>query len=108
MPKVKLKKDSPPFKTISQVANIMGVETHVLRFWEKEFSQIAPQRSNGRRYYDKEAVDTILKIRALLYEQGLTIEGAKKHLKYRDSEITTSNTSVILQELHKLEKILLS
>ena len=103
MPKVIIEKNIIPFKTISQVANSIGVETHVLRFWEKEFAQIKPQRSNTRRYYTKDDIDLISRIKSLLHEQGFTIEGAKKHLKSQRS----FDGSNILQELYKIEKILL-
>jgi len=102
MPKVTIEKEINPYKTISQVAELMDVETHVLRFWEKEFAQIKPQRSNGRRYYDQEAVNTISQIKSLLYEQGFTIEGAKKHLKGK-SDYSSHD---ILSQLKHLETLL--
>ncbi|PCI48994.1 MAG: hypothetical protein COB49_05310 [Alphaproteobacteria bacterium] len=70
------------FRTISEVANSMGVPQHVLRFWESKFSQIAPmKRGGGRRYYRPEDVEIIEAIRNLLHEDGYTIKGAQKYLK---------------------------
>ncbi len=70
------------FRTISEVANSMGVPQHVLRFWESKFSQICPmKRGGGRRYYRPEDVEIIEAIRNLLHEDGYTIKGAQKYLK---------------------------
>lgn len=70
------------FRTISEVANTMGVPQHVLRFWESKFSQISPmKRGGGRRYYRPEDVEIIEAIRNLLHEDGYTIKGAQKYLK---------------------------
>lgn len=70
------------YKTISEVAQELGVPTHVLRFWESRFPQVKPQRMRGaRRYYRPEDVDVLKKIKTLLYSQGYTIKGARKHVK---------------------------
>jgi len=70
------------FRTISEVADSMGVPQHVLRFWESKFSQICPmKRGGGRRYYRPEDVEIIEAIRNLLHEDGYTIKGAQKYLK---------------------------
>jgi DNA-binding transcriptional MerR regulator len=67
------------FKTISEVASILDVPQHVLRFWESKFPQIKPVKSRGgRRYYRPEDMDTLHTIKDLLYKQGYTIKGAKK------------------------------
>ncbi|MCF6214795.1 MAG: MerR family transcriptional regulator [Emcibacter sp.] len=70
------------FRTISEVADAMGVPQHVLRFWESKFSQITPmKRGGGRRYYRPEDVEIIKVIRKLLHDDGYTIKGAQKLLK---------------------------
>lgn len=70
------------FRTISEVADSLGMPQHVLRFWESKFSQISPmKRGGGRRYYRPEDVETIEAIRKLLHEDGYTIKGAQKFLK---------------------------
>ena len=76
------KKKSGAFRTISEVANALNVEQHVLRFWETKFSQIKPlKRGGGRRYYRPEDVAVVEKIHDLLYAQGYTIKGAQNVLK---------------------------
>ena len=65
------------FFTISKTAKIIGVETHVLRFWEKKFFSINPKKSlSGRRFYSSNDIQTLLMIKKLLYEDGFTIKGA--------------------------------
>ncbi|WP_038033498.1 MerR family transcriptional regulator [Thermopetrobacter sp. TC1] len=70
------------FRTISEVAELLDVPQHVLRFWETRFSQIRPmKRAGGRRYYRPEDVDLLRGIRALLYGEGYTIKGVQKILR---------------------------
>ena len=87
-------KDINAYKTISEVVQILGlksrksesVPTHTIRYWEKEFKQIQPKILNGnRRYYDKKNIDLIKKVHFLLKEQGMTINGVKKILKYKEA-----------------------
>ena len=78
----KAEKSPNAFRTISEVADFMGVPQHVLRFWESKFSQISPmKRGGGRRYYRPEDIEIIEAIRNLLHEDGYTIKGAQKYLK---------------------------
>ena len=81
--KVKEKKKSAgAFRTIREVAGDLGVQQHVLRFWETKFSQIKPlKRGGGRRFYRPEDVLIIKKIHNLLHTQGYTIKGVQKLLK---------------------------
>ena len=75
MSDLKINQDS--FFTISKTAEIIGVQSHVLRFWEKKFSSINPKKSlSGRRFYSSNDIETLLKIKKLLYEDGFTIKGA--------------------------------
>jgi DNA-binding transcriptional MerR regulator len=70
------------FYRIGQVAEIVGVEPHVLRFWETEFRSIRPQKSRkGQRMYSRRDVEKLLKVKDLLYTQGFTIAGARKRLR---------------------------
>ncbi len=79
---------------IGQTAKILQVETYVLRFWESEFPQLSPIRtSKGQRLYTQEDLDLLRKIKYLLYDQGLTIQGAKKKLAEQ------TNWSRLLEEL---------
>ena len=67
---------------IGEVASALGVETHVLRYWETEFRSIRPQKSSrGQRVYSRRDVDTLMRIKELLYERGFTIAGARKQLR---------------------------
>ncbi len=76
------KKSAGAFQTISEVASILGVQQHVLRFWESKFSQIKPlKRGGGRRYYRPEDVKLLKYIQHLLHDEGYTIKGVQKLLK---------------------------
>lgn len=92
------RKSPNAFRTISEVADLMGVPQHVLRFWESKFSQIAPmKRGGGRRYYRPEDVEIIDAIRRLLHEDGYTIKGAQKFLKEH-------GVKTVLEALHSVSK----
>jgi DNA-binding transcriptional MerR regulator len=74
---------------IGEVAQIVGVQPHVLRYWETEFRTIRPQKSHkGQRVYSRRDVEKLLKVKDLLKNQGFTIAGAKK--KLRDPEAQTA------------------
>ena len=75
-------KSPDAFRTISEVADWLGVQPHVLRFWESKFSQVRPvKRAGGRRYYRPNDMLLLGGIRKLLHEDGLTIKGAQKILR---------------------------
>ena len=75
-------KAATAFRTISEVAEELGVAQHVLRFWESKFPAVRPlKRAGGRRYYRPEDVEILRRIRTLLYEEGYTIKGAQKALR---------------------------
>jgi DNA-binding transcriptional MerR regulator len=70
------------FRTISEAAEDLGLEQHVLRFWETRFSQIKPlKRGGGRRYYRPDDVDFLRGLRHLLHDQRYTIKGVQKIIK---------------------------
>ncbi len=72
---------------IGEVAELVGVEPHVLRYWEREFRSIRPTKSaKGQRVYSRRDVENLMRVRALLYGQGFTIAGAKKKLHEAQSE----------------------
>ena len=82
------------YKSIGEVAEILelknlkkgSLSTHTIRFWEKNFKQIKPKIFNSnRRYYDKNSIEVLKKIKYLLKDQGMTIEGVKKMLKKDNS-----------------------
>lgn len=69
------------FFKIGEVSTIIGVETHVLRYWEKEFPTIRPRKSRGgQRLFRRADVETFIKIKTLLKEKGFTVAGARKAL----------------------------
>ncbi|HSO34075.1 MAG TPA: MerR family transcriptional regulator, partial [Labilithrix sp.] len=70
------------FFRIGEVAGLVGVEPHVLRYWEREFRSIRPTKSaKGQRVYSRRDVENLLRVRDLLYRDGFTIAGAKKRLQ---------------------------
>ena len=84
-----INKSDQAYKTIGEVAKILGLKsnrkgvlpTHTIRFWEKQFKQIKPKIINSkRRYYDNECIDLLKKVKYLLKDQGMTINGVKKIL----------------------------
>lgn len=77
-----MEKSPEAFRTISEVADWLGVPTHVLRFWESRFSQVKPvKRAGGRRYYRPSDMALIGGIKQLLHDDGMTIRGVQKLLR---------------------------
>ena len=75
-------KSPQAFRTIREVADWLGIEAHVLRFWESKFSQIRPvKRAGGRRYYRPADMKLIGGIKVLLHDQGLTIRGVQRRIQ---------------------------
>lgn len=75
-------KSKAAFRTIAELAEELGIATHVLRFWETKFEQIKPmKRSGGRRYYRPDDVELIKTIKYYLYDKRYTIEGVQKLFK---------------------------
>ncbi len=67
---------------IGEVSSLVGVEPHVLRYWETEFRSIRPQKSRkGQRIYSRRDVDRLLKVKDLLYTHGFTVAGAPRRLR---------------------------
>ena len=80
------RKSPDAFRTIGEAAAEVGVEPHVLRFWETKFTRLKPlTRAGGRRYYRPADIELLLKIKQLLHVDGLTIRGAQKVLQGRQS-----------------------
>ena len=93
-------KSNKAYKSIGEVAKILNLvnlkngtlNTHTIRFWEKEFKQIKPKKFSGnRRYYNNESIKILKKVKYLLKDQGMTIKGVKK--------VLNSNKSLNLDEL---------
>ena len=111
------------YKSIGEVARILELnddkkgrlKTHTIRFWEKKFKQIKPKLfNNNRRYYDQNSIDILKKIKYLLKDEGMTIEGVKKMLNknkslklddYSNKPINTQNNNLKIK-LNKISKII--
>lgn len=88
-------KSKSAFKTIAEVAEELGVATHVLRFWETKFSQIKPMKTGGgRRYYRPDDVEVIKLIKNLLYSNRYTIEGAQQLIKSKGLKNLLGNEEI--------------
>ena len=77
--------DEEKLYKIGEVCKLADVQPYVLRYWETEFPQLAPNKSGGgQRLYTRNEIDVILRIKQLLYSEGFTIAGAKKKLETED------------------------
>ena len=109
------------YKTIGEVAKILelfnkkkgSLSTHTIRFWEKEFKQIKPKVFSGnRRYYDENSINVLKKIKYLLKDKGMTLNGVKKVLNSNDSEIdelyntSINQKNIIKSKLIKIKKLI--
>ena len=94
--------------TIGEVSDLCGVKSHVLRYWEQEFTQLKPVKRRGnRRYYQRHDVILIRQIRNLLYDQGYTIGGARQKLSGEEaSEDNNQSQQIIRQVRTELENLL--
>jgi DNA-binding transcriptional MerR regulator len=92
------------FFTIREVSDISGVKSYILRYWEKQFKFLKPVRSiGGQRAYRKKDIEMVLLIQRLLYNEGFTIEGAKKKLK--DIKKTEVQIEINFKELELADTI---
>ncbi|WP_253299776.1 MerR family transcriptional regulator [Wolbachia endosymbiont of Chironomus riparius] len=76
--------------SIGEVAEKLNLQQHVLRFWESKFHQIKPIKCKGRRLYDHKCIETIKKIKHMLYDKGYTIKGVQKEFR-SDIKINLNN-----------------
>ncbi|MBM3618673.1 MAG: MerR family transcriptional regulator [Alphaproteobacteria bacterium] len=98
-----MEKSPEAYKTISEAAEELGVEQHVLRFWETKFPQIKPlKRRGGRRFYRPEDMDALHQIRSLLKEKGFTIKGAKQALSTKSVDAKGAEKSTAAPQLDLL------
>ena len=113
-----INKNLDAYKSIGEVAKILDLvnvkkgtlNTHTIRFWEKEFKQIKPKILNGnRRYYNNQTIEVLKKVKFLLKEQGMTINGVKKVLNSDKSlnldELSNNSISSDSKIIIKLKKI---
>ena len=119
-----MKKFEGSYKSIGEVAKILNLvnekngslNTHTLRFWEKEFKNINPKIFAGRRrYYDKSSIELLKKIKFLLKNEGMTIKGVKKALSSSTSfnlddlsnkSININNKLVLKKKINKISKLI--
>ena len=101
--------DDKRYFRIGEVSRIIGVKPYVLRYWESQFSPLRPKRADSRqRVYKREDIEILGEIKKLLYEEGLTIQGAKARLKaIKEGEQPTAPKGNVLNEIkEELRKIL--
>ena len=111
-------KTNDAYKSIGEVAKILDLvnkkkgtlNTHTIRFWEKEFKQIKPKILNGnRRYYNIDTIEVLKKVQYLLKDQGMTINGAKKvlntHKSLKLDELPNNSINAEYNIKNKLKKI---
>tara|TARA_B110001452_G_C15114228_1_gene388427 strand:+ start:293 stop:670 length:378 start_codon:yes stop_codon:yes gene_type:complete len=111
-------KNVTAYKSIGEVAKILELvnkkkgtlNTHTIRFWEKEFKQIKPKLFNGnRRYYNNDTIEILKKVKYLLKDQGMTINGVKKVLNSDKSikldELQNNSITTNINLKNKLKKI---
>ena len=97
--------DDKRYFRIGEASRIIGVEPYVLRYWENEFSQVRPRRADSnQRTYQKKDLETLLKIKNLLYDQKMTIEGARRRL--RQEKGLPQDQQVLLEMKETLQEIL--
>lgn len=92
--------------SIHEASELTGVKPHVLRFWQSEFDELKPKKSkSGRRLYQKKDIETIRRIKSLLYDQKFTIQGARQTLLHQpDSKPDASHESTPLPTLSKIRE----
>ena len=118
-----MKKSDGAYKSIGEVAKILNLfnhkngslNTHTIRFWEKEFKNVKPKIFAGkRRYYDQSSIEVLKKIKFLLKNEGMTIKGVKKLLNSSNSfqlddlpnnSINIKNNLILKKKINKISKL---
>ena len=94
---------------IGEVAGIVGVEPHVLRYWETEFRSVRPQKSaKGQRIYSRRDVETLLKVKDLLYAHRFTIAGARRKLREGGVEPVAPGDGATSEEAQRMRDALVA
>ena len=87
--------DDDSYHTISKTAEMIGVRSHVLRFWEKKFFLIKPKKGvSGRRFYSSSDIKFLFLIKKLLYVDGFTIKGAINFINEQDNKKVITDNSI--------------
>lgn len=93
------------FYTIGEVADMFGVNTSLIRFWERKFDNIKPQKNNkGNRLFTPEAVNEVRLVYHLVKERGMTLEGAKQKIK--ENKQDTVQEHEIVKRLQAIRELL--
>jgi DNA-binding transcriptional MerR regulator len=101
-----MEKSPDAFRTISEVADWLGVPTHVLRFWESRFTQVKPvKRAGGRRYYRPSDMELIGGIKRLLHDDGMTIRGVQKLLREKGIKHVQSLSPPLFSDVEDAELV---
>ena len=90
---------------IGEVSDLVGVESHVLRYWASEFGLKPTRTPSGQRRYKREDVEFLLKVRKLLHEQGFTIAGARKALSGDGDEAPSMDAGAARDVAEKLARV---
>ena len=94
------------YYSISEVAVMVGVKAHILRYWEGEFSRLRPRKNRaGNRAYTERDIKIVMLIKKLLYEDRFTIDGAKKHIKSTSDDIDDSQLDIPFDKINKKNEI---
>jgi DNA-binding transcriptional MerR regulator len=95
------------FFKIGEVCDLLEVEPYVLRFWETEFPNLAPQKSKaGHRVYRRKDVEKIMQVKELLYDRGFTIAGARKQLSAKEATEKPDKAQILTRMRDELRDIL--
>jgi DNA-binding transcriptional MerR regulator len=99
--------DNKRYFRIGEVSRLIGVEPYVLRYWESEFSQIRPSRADSnQRTYQKKDLEIIIEIKRLLYEEKMTIKGAKQRLKEKIANDLPPERDILRELKRELQDII--
>ena len=99
--------DKKLFYKIGEVSQLTGLESYIIRYWETEFPTLHPKKSRGgQRVYQKKDLETVLKIKQMLYEQGYTIAGARKMLSRRGLSVNVDPQDLLIKLRADLSDIL--
>ena len=99
--------DDKRYFRIGEASRIIGVEPYVLRYWESEFPQVRPERADSnQRTYQRQDLENLLTVKKLLYEEKMTIEGAKRRLRQEKGDKISVDSAFLDDIKIELSKIL--